>query len=65
VRGPVSRFELNPNYRSLETDPYVAVFWAAVITEFINGAVTESTRPGKPNAWRVFTFESATQQIGD
>jgi len=34
-------------------------FWAGVIAEFTNGTATESRRPGHPNAWRVFSFESA------
>jgi predicted acetyltransferase len=33
-------------------------FWASVITEYTSGAVVETTRPGSPHAWRVFTFNS-------
>ena len=33
-------------------------FWAGVIAEFTRGASTESTRPGSPHAWRVFSFSS-------
>ena len=51
--------------RASEGNPDAVLFWADIITEFTNGAVIESTRPGKPNAWRVFSFESATQRIAD
>ncbi|KYF70620.1 GNAT family N-acetyltransferase [Sorangium cellulosum] len=34
-------------------------FWSGVIADFTKGAATESTHPGEPNAWRVFSFESA------
>jgi len=34
-------------------------FWAGVIAEFTNGTAIESRRPGHPNGWRVFSFESA------
>jgi predicted acetyltransferase len=33
-------------------------FWSGVITEFTHGTVTEFKRPGQPNDWRVFSFES-------
>jgi predicted acetyltransferase len=33
-------------------------FWSGVIAEFTNGTATESTLPGYPNAWRVFSFEN-------
>jgi predicted acetyltransferase len=36
-------------------------FWAGVIAEFTNGAATESQRPGSPNPWRVFSFESVPE----
>jgi predicted acetyltransferase len=35
-------------------------FWASVIAEYTPGAATESTRPGVPHAWRVFSLDSAT-----
>jgi predicted acetyltransferase len=35
------------------------LFWTAVIAEYTRGTATESTRPGSPNAWRVFSFETA------
>ena len=45
--------------RVSEANPGALSFWAAVIAEFTKGAATESTRPGNPNPWRVFAFESA------
>jgi predicted acetyltransferase len=33
-------------------------FWASVIAEYTSGAVTETTRPGSPHSWRVFSFVS-------
>lgn len=39
-------------------------FWPGVIAEFTNGAATESKRPGNPNAWRVFSFESVPSTPG-
>ena len=33
-------------------------FWASVIAEYTSGAVTETTRPGSPHPWRVFSFNS-------
>jgi predicted acetyltransferase len=34
-------------------------FWRGVVSEYTNGTATESTRPGEPNAWQVFSFESS------
>lgn len=34
------------------------LFWASVITEYTNGALVETTRPGSPHPWRVFSFTS-------
>ena len=45
--------------RVSEANPGALSFLAAVIAEFTKGAATESTRPGNPNPWRVFAFESA------
>jgi predicted acetyltransferase len=33
-------------------------FWTSVISEFSDGAATQFKRPGDPNAWQVFSFES-------
>ena len=33
-------------------------FWTNVIGEYTNGALTQTTRPGSPNGWRVFSFNS-------
>jgi predicted acetyltransferase len=33
-------------------------FWAGVVAEYTRGTATEFERPGDPNPWRVFSFES-------
>jgi len=33
-------------------------FWTRVISEYSNGVFTETIRPGTPNTWRVFSFDS-------
>lgn len=33
-------------------------FWTGVIGEYTKGGASEIMRPGKPNAWRVFSFDS-------
>jgi predicted acetyltransferase len=33
-------------------------FWESTVRQYTGGAFTESTRPGKPRPWRVFTFAS-------
>lgn len=38
-------------------------FWTGVIADFSNGTVTESTRPGSPHPWRVFSFESSGRSL--
>ncbi|MEO8452035.1 MAG: GNAT family N-acetyltransferase [Gemmatimonadota bacterium] len=45
--------------RVSEGNPGALPFWADVIAEFTNGDVAESTHPGNPNDWRVFSFASA------
>ncbi len=32
-------------------------FWSDVVANFTRGSLTESTRDGSPNAWRVFSFD--------
>ncbi len=44
--------------RVSEGNPRALEFWSGVVGEFTGGAVSESQRPGTPNAWRVFSFES-------
>jgi predicted acetyltransferase len=39
-------------------------FWARVIAEYTRGAAREFRRPGSPNAWRVFSFESPRSVAG-
>ena len=36
-------------------------FWGRVIAEYTNDAPTETTRPGSPHAWRVFSFNSVNR----
>src|SRR4029077_1279150 len=36
-------------------------FWTDVIGEYTLGAATQLQRPGDPNPWRVFSFDSAPQ----
>jgi predicted acetyltransferase len=38
-------------------------FWSSAIADFANGTATESTRPGNPRPWRVFSFESAGRRL--
>jgi predicted acetyltransferase len=36
-------------------------FWTRAIAQYAGGRATRELRPGKPNAWRVFSFESAAR----
>jgi predicted acetyltransferase len=36
-------------------------FWSSVIAEYTNGALAQTTRPGSPHAWRVFSFNSRSR----
>ncbi len=36
-------------------------FWASVISEYTSGAFAETTRPGSPHAWHVFSFNSVNR----
>jgi hypothetical protein len=38
-------------------------FWANVIAEYTSGTAVETTRPGSPHAWRVFSFNSANRRM--
>jgi predicted acetyltransferase len=40
-------------------NPVALAFWQSVIAELTSGTATEFEIPGQPNAWRVFSFESA------
>jgi len=33
-------------------------FWTRIVAEYTRGTAFESTRPGTPHAWRVFSFQS-------
>jgi len=37
------------------------LFWSEVVREYAGGTCIESTRPGSPHDWRVFTFASRRQ----
>jgi predicted acetyltransferase len=39
-------------------NPRALAFWSPVVREFSHGTAIQFTRPGKPNEWRVFSFES-------
>ena len=39
-----------------EGNPGAVPFWSGVIAEITQDAYTESTRPGSPHVWRVFSF---------
>jgi predicted acetyltransferase len=36
-------------------------FWTRVIADYTGGTLTETTRPGAPHAWRVFSFNSVNR----
>jgi predicted acetyltransferase len=38
-------------------------FWRDVVHDYTNGTGTESTRPGHPHGWRVFTLASTARRI--
>jgi predicted acetyltransferase len=44
--------------RVSEANADAVPFWTRVIAEYTNGTMVESTRPGKPRPWRVFSFVS-------
>jgi predicted acetyltransferase len=44
--------------RVSEGNPDALPFWAAVIDQFTDGRASQWQRPGTPNPWRVFSFES-------
>lgn len=39
-------------------------FWSNAIARYTDGAFTETTRPGSPHPWRVFSFRSASGPPG-
>jgi predicted acetyltransferase len=49
--------------RASEGNLGAVAFWADVIAEFTNGVMMESIRPGNPNDWRVFSFETGLGHI--
>jgi predicted acetyltransferase len=53
-----NRFPGQWTVRVSEGNPAAIPFWAGVTAHFSSGAVVESSRPGNPNAWRVFSFNS-------
>jgi predicted acetyltransferase len=40
-----------------------ASFWRRTVAQFTRGLATECERPGEPNAWRVFSFESSPRAV--
>jgi len=38
-------------------------FWASTIAEYTSGRFVETTRPGSPHAWRVFSFDSVNRRV--
>ncbi|MEP6494485.1 MAG: GNAT family N-acetyltransferase [bacterium] len=46
--------------RVSEGNPGALLFWARVTAEFTHGRATEFNRPGTPNDWRVYSFESGS-----
>jgi len=38
------------------------LFWTKVIAEYTSGRAVETTRPGTPHGWRVFSFNSANRR---
>jgi predicted acetyltransferase len=53
-----NRFPGRWTVRVLEENRGALAFWSNVASEFADGTVSESTLPGEPDAWRVFSFES-------
>jgi predicted acetyltransferase len=49
--------------RVSEGNPDAVSFWSGAVGEFTGGAMSESQRPGTPNSWRVFSFESGPDRI--
>jgi predicted acetyltransferase len=44
--------------RVSEGNPTGCDFWTTIIIEYTSGELVQSTRDGKPHAWRVFSFDS-------
>jgi predicted acetyltransferase len=44
--------------RASEGNRQALGFWSRVVADFTRGAAVETIRPGEPNAWRVFSFET-------
>lgn len=38
-------------------------FWASIIAEYTSGVLVETTRPGSPHPWRVFSFDSVNRRV--
>ena len=45
--------------------PGALPFWTSVIGEYSAGTAIETTRPGTPHAWRVFSFQSHAPRRAD
>ncbi|WP_437608821.1 GNAT family N-acetyltransferase [Sorangium sp. So ce834] len=57
------RFPGEWTVRVSEGNAGALAFWRSVVAEFTSGAATETTRPGRPHPWRVFSFESVPERI--
>jgi len=53
-----NRFPVHWTVRVSEGNHGGCKFWGDVIAEYTNGALAQTTRPGTPHAWRVFSFDS-------
>ena len=47
--------------RVSEGNPGALRFWTDVVSDYTLGSATQFERPGNPNAWRVFSFDSPTR----
>lgn len=56
-----NRFAVRWTVRVTERNREGRHFWAKVIAEYTGGAFEETTRPGNPHAWRVFSFDSMSR----
>jgi predicted acetyltransferase len=54
-----NRFVTRWIVRVSEGNPEGLRFWASVVGEYTSGTAVQTTSPGSPHAWRVFSFNSA------
>jgi predicted acetyltransferase len=58
-----NRFAVRWTVRVSEGNQQGLRFWASVVAEYTSGTAVQTTRPGSPHAWRVFSFNSANRRI--